>query len=302
MSKLAYIYKQLNKRDFRVLLVLEKYLTQYEYVPIEIIEREARLPPPQLSMSLSKLSKLKIIKRRIGSLTGYRLTYLGYDCLAIRSLVERGVLAALGDRMGVGKESDVYVGLTPAEEKVIVKFLRIGRTSFRQTKRVRDYTRDRPEYGWLLQSKVAAEKEYKALDLLWKASAKVPRPIGRSRHVVVTSYLEGIELYRYKDPMDPEYMLKVILDTLRKAYLEVGIIHGDLSEYNVLVVVDEERGVEEPYIIDWPQYVYREDPQSEYLLRRDVEYIIRFFNRKYRLKNIEVERALSYVRGEINEI
>lgn len=298
MSKLAYIYKQLNNRDFKVLLVLEKYLTQYEYVPVELIEKEARLPPQQLAMSLSKLSKLKLIQRRLGYLTGYRLTYIGYDCLAIRSLVQRGVLAALGDRMSVGKESDVYAGLTPTEEKVIVKFLRIGRTSFRQTRRVRDWAEGKPEYGWLMQSRVAAEKEYKALELLFKVNAKVPKPYGRSRHVIVTSYLEGIELYRYQNPVDPYHMLKVILDTLRKAYMDVGIVHGDLSEYNVLVVVSDE--VEEPYIIDWPQYVYREDPQSEYLLRRDVDYIVRFFKRKYRL-NVDRDRALRYVRGELDE-
>jgi len=299
LSKLAYIYKQLNNRDFKVLLVLEKYLTQYEYVPVELIEKEARLPPQQLAMSLSKLSKLKLIQRRLGYLIGYRLTYVGYDCLAVRSLVQRGVLAALGDRMGVGKESDVYVGLTPTEEKVIVKFLRIGRTSFKQTRRVRDWAEGKPEYGWLMQSRVAAEKEYKALELLFKVNAKVPKPYGRSRHVVVTSYLEGIELYRYQNPTDPYHMLKVILDTLRKAYMDVGIVHGDLSEYNVLVVVSDE--VEEPYIIDWPQYVYREDPQSEYLLRRDIDYIVRFFKRKYRL-NVDRDRTLRYVRGELDEL
>ncbi len=299
MVKLAYIYKQLNNRDFKVLLVLEKYLTKYEYVPVEIIEKEARLPPQHLALSLSKLSKLKLIQRRLGSLTGYRITYLGYDCLAIRSLVQRGVLAALGDRMGVGKESDVYVGLTPTEEKVIVKFLRIGRTSFRQTRRVRSWAEGKPEYGWLMQSRVAAEREYKALELLYKVKAKVPKPYGRSRHVVVTSYVEGVELYRYDNPRNPHHMLKTILDTLRKAYLDVGIVHGDLSEYNVLVVISDE-GVEDPYIIDWPQYVYREDPQSEYLLKRDVEYIIKFFKRKYRLE-VDLERALRYVRGEVDE-
>jgi RIO kinase 2 len=36
---------------------------------------------------------------------GYRLTYLGYDFLAIKTLVNRGVFASVGCQIGVGKES-----------------------------------------------------------------------------------------------------------------------------------------------------------------------------------------------------
>lgn len=36
---------------------------------------------------------------------GYRLTYLGYDFLAIKTLVNRGVFASVGRQIGVGKES-----------------------------------------------------------------------------------------------------------------------------------------------------------------------------------------------------
>jgi len=35
---------------------------------------------------------------------GYRLTYLGYDFLAIKTLVNRGVFASVGRQIGVGKE------------------------------------------------------------------------------------------------------------------------------------------------------------------------------------------------------
>lgn len=36
---------------------------------------------------------------------GFRLTYLGYDFLAIKTLVNRGVFTAVGRQIGVGKES-----------------------------------------------------------------------------------------------------------------------------------------------------------------------------------------------------
>ena len=42
------------------------------------------------------------------SYDGYRLTTLGFDYLALRALVLGGHIAAVGRRLGVGKESDVY--------------------------------------------------------------------------------------------------------------------------------------------------------------------------------------------------
>lgn len=41
---------------------------------------------------------------------GYRLTTLGYDILALKALRARGVVGAVGNQIGVGKESDVFVG------------------------------------------------------------------------------------------------------------------------------------------------------------------------------------------------
>jgi RIO-like serine/threonine protein kinase len=39
---------------------------------------------------------------------GYRLTYMGYDFLAIRALTARGHIAGVGRQIGVGKESDIF--------------------------------------------------------------------------------------------------------------------------------------------------------------------------------------------------
>jgi len=39
---------------------------------------------------------------------GYRLTSMGYDFLAIRTLLKRGVITSVGRQIGVGKESDVF--------------------------------------------------------------------------------------------------------------------------------------------------------------------------------------------------
>lgn len=295
MPKIGEIYRRLTERDFIILNVIEKGMARYEYVPLEVIEKYTRLPESHLELSLSKLHRLKLVKRQYMMYKGYRLTYLGLDMLALRTLVNKGVLEAIGDRMAVGKESEIYRALAPGEKMVVVKFLRIGRPSFRGTRRSRVFAVD-PRLDWYKQSKIAAEREFKALRELYYVGANIPSPIAYSRHAIVLDYIEGIELYRKPRLEDPVSALSKILETLRKAYLDVGIVHGDLSEYNVLI--DLRTG--NPVVIDWPQYVERDNPSSNYLLERDVEYIVRFFNKNYKT-SIDFRRALAYVRGEREE-
>jgi len=38
----------------------------------------------------------------------YRLTYLGYDYLALNTFVKRGLICSVGRQIGVGKESDIF--------------------------------------------------------------------------------------------------------------------------------------------------------------------------------------------------
>ncbi len=290
------IYRQLTRRDFRVLNAIERGMRRHEYVPVEVIVRYSRLPETQARLVLSKLHRLRLVRRRIyGRYIGFRLTYLGLDMLALNTLAERGVLEAIGDRIGEGKESEIYLAIAPGDTYVTVKFMRIGRTSFRGTRRKRSFAED-PRLTWYDQSKVAAEREFKALKEIYFAGGAVPRPIAYNRHVVVTEYIEGTELYTRPPLRNPAAVLKTILDTIKTAYMEVGIVHGDLSEYNILV----EKETEKPYIIDWPQYVYRDHPSSEMLLRRDIEYIVRFFRKNYDVE-LDSGKALSYVRGEAPE-
>ncbi len=295
MPKIGEIYRRLTERDFKVLNAIEKGMAKYEYVPLEVIEKYTRMPESHVELSLTKLHRLKLVKRQYIMYKGYRLTYLGLDMLALRTLVNKGVLEAIGDRMAVGKESEIYRALAPGNKMIVVKLLRIGRPSFRGTRRLRVFAVD-PHLDWYKQSKIAAEREFKALRELYYAGANIPKPLAYNRHAIVLDYIEGIELYRKPALENPGEVLRVILETIRKAYLEVGIVHGDLSEYNVLI--DIRTG--DPVIIDWPQYVEKDNPSSDFLLERDVEYIVRFFNKNYKI-SIDTKRALAYVRGEREE-
>ncbi len=297
-SRLQRIFSGLDRNDLEVLRTIERYLARFEYVPIEVIEKRVRMKPTELLKSIDKLSTLKLIKRRLGSITGYTLTYTALDILALANLMNRGVISRIGDKIGVGKESDVYIAETPSGDLVVIKFHREGRASFTHLRRYRSYVAGVNRIGWLRIAKLIGEREFKALLLLHRERAKVPEPIAYNRHCVVQEYIPGVDLYRVKH-MDEDTAKSSLLDvinTLRIAYVKVGIVHGDLSEYNVMIADDGHS-----YIIDWPQYVYREEEIAEELLLRDVNYIIRFYRKRYGI-GVEPDKVLHYIKGEINAI
>jgi len=269
--------KKLSSDDFRVLNAVERGMAKFLYVPLEELSRLSDLSQDEVVIALKKLHSLGLVQRKKGSYVGYMLTARGYDCLALNTLVKRGVLESISaSPVGRGKESDVYKGITPAGRLVAVKFHRVGRTSFRQTRRLRVYVGDRHHISWLYQSRLAAESEFNALKILFAASVSVPEPVDWNRHVVVCEYLEGVELSEAPPLRDAATFRDQLVEEVGKAY-SAGVVHGDLSEYNVLVVEDT------PVLFDWPQWVSSSHPSALYYLKRDLLNILNFFKRKYSL-------------------
>jgi RIO kinase 2 len=288
------VFRMLEIEDFRVLQLIESGMTSREFVPKEQIVKYSKVPVDRIDYQLSRLDKLGLLYRMRAGYEGYTLNYSGYDCLAINVFVKAGVLEAFGKSLGVGKEADVFDALDPMGLRVAVKFHRLGRISFRQTRRKRGYMLDRA--GWLWQSRLAAEKEFEALKLVHAHGVAVPEPISQNRHAIVMGVIEGGMLGRWREVEEPTTILKEILVNVRKAYLEAGVVHGDLSEYNVLLNPDMS-----VLIIDWPQYVQKTHPNAGDMLLRDVKNVTDFFMRKFRVK-IKVEDALSFVLGESENI
>ena len=284
------VFRKLEIEDLRILQIIEAGMSKREFVPKEQMAKYAKLPMERITFELGKLDKLGLIYGMQGGYVGYTLNYAGYDCLAINAFVKAGVLEAFGKSLGVGKEADVYDGLDPKGNRVAVKFHRLGRISFRQTRRKRGYMPNRA--GWLFQSRLAAEKEFQALELVHKFGVAVPEPISQNRHAIVMGVIEGAELARWKEIDEPAEVLKEILSNVKKAYAEAGVIHADLSEYNIILKPDMHM-----LIIDWPQYVTTEHPNANELLTRDVKNVLEFFSRKFRLK-VKLEEACDFVVGK----
>jgi RIO kinase 2 len=273
---------ELEPEDFHLLSGLEHGMRFSRWVAVEKLPEFSRLDEEEVTYRVDRCMDRGLVERKTIQYTGYRLTFEGYDALALRTFSERDTIDGVGAPLGVGKESDVYE--VRSFQPLALKYHREGYTNFREVQKEREYTADNEHRSWLYTARKAAEREYEALETLYP-DVRVPRPVGQNRHAIVMEKLDGVELSRAK--LESEQVLGVvdlICEEMAKAY-DAGYVHADMSEYNVFV---SSEGVT---IFDWPQAVPTEHENSEELLKRDVENLLGYFERKYPNETPDVDRG-----------
>jgi RIO kinase 2 len=277
MYKLADILRKLDPEEVKVIHKLEELAYRYEYAPVEEIASKLPLDVDDVIFHLGSLNKVRLVQRSTTPYLGYRLTRSGYDALALYELASQDIIVSIGQPYGVGKEASVYRALDAEGIEVAVKLLRWGHTSFRQVRRLRSVEKISFR-SWMEYCKQAASREHKALQLLIGVNGRVPKPIALNRHVIVMSRMEGDLLLHFNELSNPKQVLDRILQQIRLAFNDAHIVHGDLSEYNIFV--NEE---EQVTLFDWPQWQPIDHPNTEWLLKRDVSQVLKFFKRRFRI-------------------
>ncbi|XP_010559046.1 PREDICTED: serine/threonine-protein kinase rio2-like [Tarenaya hassleriana] len=269
------VLRYLSKDDFRVLTAVEMGMRNHELVPAELVERIASLKHGGTYKVLKNLLKYKLLHHDSSKYDGFRLTYLGYDFLAIKTMVNRGVFSAVGRQIGVGKESDIFEVAQEDGTVLAMKLHRLGRTSFRAVKSKRDYLRHRSSYNWLYLSRLAALKEFAFMKALEEHEFPVPKAVDCNRHCVVMSLVQGYPLVQVKQLQNPEIVFENILGIVVRM-AEHGLIHCDFNEFNIMI--DDEENIT---MIDFPQMVSVSHRNAQMYFDRDVECIFKFFRRRF---------------------
>lgn len=288
------VFNELDSRDFRILTGIETGMKYFEWVPIEEINKYTRIPFEKLEYKLKKLVRNKLVVRTTQPYEGFQIYFEAYDALALNAFVKRKSISAIGDEIGVGKESVIYEAILPPElaigepVPVVIKFHREGRTSFKQIKRVRDHLGDREHFSWIYAARLAAQREYGIMTTLYP-KVSMPKPFDHNRHAIVMELAKGSLLSKTR-LLDPQWYLDEILKQIKITY-SLGVIHADLSEYNVFV---SEEGVQ---LIDWPQYITPEHPHADEILERDVSNILTHFFRKYGIKR-ELDETIREIKSQ----
>lgn len=271
------VLRYLSKDDFRVLTAVEMGMRNHEIVPSELVERIASLKHGGTYKVLKNLLKHKLLHHDSSKYDGFRLTYLGYDFLAIKTLVNRGVFMSVGRQIGVGKESDIFEVANEDGTVMAMKLHRLGRTSFRAVKSKRDYLRHRSSYNWLYLSRLAALKEYAFMKALGEHGFPVPNAVDCNRHCVVMSLVQGYPLVQVKQLQNPEIVFESIIGLVVRL-AEHGLIHCDFNEFNIMIDDDEK-----VTMIDFPQMVSVSHRNAQMYFDRDVECIFKFFSKRFNL-------------------
>ncbi|XP_076339945.1 serine/threonine-protein kinase RIO2-like isoform X1 [Tachypleus tridentatus] len=272
VSLLRYMYKD----DFRVLTAVEMGMKNHELVPVPLIASIASLKHGGCHKHLKELTKNKLLSYERGKrYDGYRLTFMGYDYLALHVLSKKNVVTSVGNQIGVGKESDIYIVADEDGREMVLKIHRLGRTSFRKLKEKRDYHGHRHSASWIYLSRLAAVKEFAFMKALHERDFPVPKPVDFNRHCVVMEMVKGYPLCQVHHVADPPVLYDNLMNLLVRL-ANHGLIHGDFNEFNIML--DEK---DHATLIDFPQMVSTMHPNAEWYFDRDVACVWEFFKKRF---------------------
>ncbi|XP_068560248.1 serine/threonine-protein kinase RIO2 [Cebidichthys violaceus] len=277
MGKLnVVVLRYLSRDDFRVLTAVEMGMKNHEIVPVSLLSSIASLKHGGCNKVLRELVKHKLVAyERSKAVQGYRLNNGGYDYLALKTLCSREVIISVGNQMGVGKESDIYIVASPNDEQYALKLHRLGRTSFRNLKNKRDYHQHRKNMSWIYLSRLSAMKEFAYMKALYERGFPVPKPVDYNRHAVVMELINGYPLCQVHKLQDPSALYNEFMELIVKL-ANHGLIHGDFNEFNLML--DDQDHIT---MIDFPQMVSTTHLNAEWYFDRDVKCIRDFFARRY---------------------
>ena len=211
------LVQYMEKDHFRVLTAVEMGMRNHEFVPHQLIESLSGIKRSHAYKILQFLLKHKLVFHTGKNYDGYALTYMGYDYLALNVFMKRGHIKKVGLKIGMGKESDIYVCQTNDEENptCVIKFARLGRTSFRTVKANRDYTRKGASASnWLYLSRLASLKEFAFMTALYERKFPTPIPIDANRHGIVMSLVNGYPMTQITSMPHPEKVYRNMMELL----------------------------------------------------------------------------------------
>jgi RIO kinase 1 len=122
-----------------------------------------------------------------------------------------------------------------------------------------------------------AQKEFKNLELAAASLVRVPKPVAVKNNVLIMEFIgeDGVcaPSLKEKPPKNPAKVYEAILAYLKRLYMKARLVHGDLSEYNIMMWRNR------PIIFDMSQAVPLVHPMADSLLRRDLTNLNKYFGR-----------------------
>lgn len=207
----------------------------------------------------------------------------------IQPLVDEGLVDEVLRQLMSGKEADVYVVRSGTEIRCAKVYKEAAKRSFKKAVQYQEGRRERnsrraraiekgSKYGRQLQEDIWQNAEVDALFRLAAAGVRVPKPYLCLEGVLLMELImdeEGVaprlsEVTMSQEQAEEDHALMMNYIQLM---LCAGLVHGDLSEFNVLV---DDYG---PVIIDLPQAVNASaNNHARRMLTRDIDNMTHYYS------------------------
>ncbi len=195
-------------------------------------------------------------------------------------LLNRGAINALHGVISTGKEANVYRGEDVDGNPLAVK---IYRMSTAETDFMFEYIIGDPRFKRVRRRSRSlipqwATKEYKNLHRFYNAGIRVPKPLDIERNVLIMEFIGDPKsnlpapLMKNVEIPSPVKVFNEIMGMIETSYTEAGLVHADLSEYNIL-------WLDGPIIIDVSQAVLIGHDFAKRYLLRDIQNMTNYFSK-----------------------
>jgi len=200
--------------------------------------------------------------------------------MVIYDFLNKGTINEIHGVVKAGKESRVYWGKDKQGNELAIKIYLTVSAEFR--KGILKYIEGDPRFKGVRHDTRSlifawAQKEFKNLEQTRAAKVRAPKPIAVKNNVLIMEFIgeNGVSAPSMKEqsPKNPEKTYRILLDYLRKLYSKAELVHGDLSEYNIMIW----RG--RPVLFDMAQAVPLSHPMGDFFLHRDLTNVNKYFSR-----------------------
>ncbi|MAG38921.1 serine/threonine protein kinase [Candidatus Woesearchaeota archaeon] len=203
----------------------------------------------------------------------YKNVFSEFSLRTLFKLSSEGHFEELISPIFIGKEANIF-SASSKKGDIIIKIYRLENCNFNK---MYQYISADPRYKKIKRNRRDiifnwTQREFKNL-MIARETIRVPTPITFKNNILLMEMIgKPAPMLKDHKPTNPKKFYEKIIDNMKKLRKK-GLIHGDLSEFNILNHEDE------PIFIDFSQATLSKAPNAEELDIRDLKNINRFFKK-----------------------
>ena len=198
--------------------------------------------------------------------------------MTLYKMITDHIIAYVNGSVSAGKESVLFWGVDEKDASVALKIYLVSTSNF---KKRAPYILGDPRFSHLKKGTknlvyLWAKKEFRNLTQCYDAGIPVPRPFNVTNNVLAMDFVgeNGFptKLLLNSDVDENDYDQAIVI--LKDLYNKAKLVHGDFSEYNIFKTTN---GL---VLFDLGSAVDLRHPNAQEFLKRDINNIARFFNKR----------------------